>query len=184
MNQTGLTAICEPEQLVEQAFPGEPACGDSPSYDASVDRGHLAFVLNGEECAIEMRYVIEVIGFGGIRELEGAPGYVKGFIDYRGRNVAVVDIRERAGMPVSAETDYSCVIVLSVNDFLMGVVVDRVSEIVEFDAEAIDRGNLAVEGAANGVISGVARICERMKVLLDARNFFSPADLAGLSPAA
>ncbi len=140
------------------------------------DCDYLSFVLNDEECAIEMRYVSEVIAIPEISPVEGAPGYVKGSINYRGKLIPVIDLRIRFGIDAAGDDDYTSIIVVDHGSFLMGVIVDRVSEVVEIGHEAIERpgADMAID---NEAVLGIGRIYEKMKILLNAAAFI-PCDEA------
>ncbi|HNY13514.1 MAG TPA: chemotaxis protein CheW, partial [Candidatus Wallbacteria bacterium] len=131
------------------------------------DSDYLSFVLNDEECAIEMRYVSEVIAIPEISSIAGAPGYVKGSINYRGKSIPVIDLRIRFGIDAAGDDDYTSIIVVNHDNFLMGVIVDRVSEVVEINPEAIERpgADIAID---NEAVLGIGRIYEKMKILLNA----------------
>jgi purine-binding chemotaxis protein CheW len=128
---------------------------------------YLTFVLAGEEYGFEILKVREIIGLMTTTAVPGMPDYVNGVINLRGKVIPVIDMRLKFGMPLAERTPESCIIVVDVRDSLMGVMVDRVSEVLEIHSEDIeDAPNIGV-AVRNDFILGMAKAKGRVKILLE-----------------
>src|SRR5690348_4127362 len=102
---------------------------------------YLTFRLGGEVFAIDVLRVREVMGIQEITALPESPAYVKGVIHLRGKAIPVVDLRLKFGLPEREFTRRTCIIVVEIKNrtagqFLIGLIVDRVSEVLTLPAKA------------------------------------------------
>jgi purine-binding chemotaxis protein CheW len=102
----------------------------------------LTFDLQGETFAIEATRVREILDPGSVTEVPGAPDYVDGLINVRGRVVPLADLRLRLGMERHALTADSRFVVVDAgqdSDALpVGLRADRVYEVTELAAAALE----------------------------------------------
>ncbi|MFW6114632.1 MAG: chemotaxis protein CheW [bacterium] len=99
---------------------------------------YLTFVLAEEEYGLEILKVREIIGLMGITAVPRTPEHVKGVINLRGKVIPVIDLRLKFGMQEIEHTTETCIIVVSVNESEIGVLVDRVSEVLDIEAGQIE----------------------------------------------
>src|SRR5487761_151731 len=90
----------------------------------------VVFDLSSEIYALDILHVHEIIRIQPVTPVPGAPNYVEGLINLRGRVVPVVDLRKRFGLPLRATGDRARIVVVQVSDDIVGVVVDAVSEVI------------------------------------------------------
>ena len=98
----------------------------------------LSFFLGKEEYAIEILKVQEIIGLMPITPVPKMPDYIRGVLNLRGKIVPVMNLRSRFGLPAIEDTEETCVIVVQEDKYLMGVVVDKVSEVEDIESAHID----------------------------------------------
>ncbi|HTB23300.1 MAG TPA: chemotaxis protein CheW [bacterium] len=95
--------------------------------------------LQGEDYGIETLQVREIIRYQRGRPLSGEPRWLEGVIDYRGRVVPVVDLRQRLGIPPAEDGDALRVIVYEgVSGKAWGLKVDSVSAVIQVASEQLD----------------------------------------------
>lgn len=128
---------------------------------------YLTFLLVGEEYGVSIRYVIEIIGIQKVTEVPDVPLYIKGVINLRGKVIPVMDIRLRFGVPPREYDDRTCIIVMQVQDQQMGLIVDRVSEVLDIPAQDIEPMPGLRKGRENRYIQGMGKVAEQVKLLLD-----------------
>ncbi|HWH79395.1 MAG TPA: chemotaxis protein CheW [Candidatus Binatus sp.] len=97
---------------------------------------YLTFHLAGEEYAVAILKVKEIIEYGTLTVVPQTPPSIRGVINLRGNVVPVVDLALRFGVPQSPITNRTCIIIVEV-DFgaepaVMGIIADSVSQVVEF----------------------------------------------------
>jgi len=146
---------------------------DTDISDQQVSREgkYLTFFLAGEEYGIGILKVKEIIGVMPITPVPGTPAYIKGVINLRGKVIPVVDLRLKFSMERAESTERTCIIVVEItsrgNKIAMGIVVDSVSEVVNIKiAEIEDTPNFGAK-LDTAYILGMAKIGQRVKILLD-----------------
>src|SRR5262245_10103465 len=99
---------------------------------------YLTFQLGSEETGIEILRVQEIKGYTPITPLPNAPAFIKGVMNLRGAVVPVLSLRETFGMPPIEYGKFSVIIVTAINDKVVGLLVDAVSEVIDLAASDID----------------------------------------------
>lgn len=136
----------------------------------------LTFILDDETYALDILRVREIRGFSPVTHIPEAPHHTLGVLNLRGAIVPVIDMRRRLGIASIEPTALTVIIVLSVEssrgarDF--GLVVDSVSDVVDFaDVDVRPAPDLGNAGAEK-LISGLAPVAEKMVMLLDVDHMF------------
>ncbi len=127
---------------------------------------YLTFLLNGEEYALPILSVREIIKMMAITQIPQMPDHVKGVINLRGRVIPIIDLRSRFSLPSAQETNETCVIVVD-RGTMTGLVVDAVREVHDFpkdSIEALPRMGASVDAE---FIVGVGKVNGGIKILLD-----------------
>jgi purine-binding chemotaxis protein CheW len=128
---------------------------------------YLTFVLANEEYGFEILKVREIIGLMATTAVPGMPSYVNGVINLRGKVIPVIDMRLKFGMLAAEHTSETCIIVVDVKGSLMGVVVDKVSEVLDIHGEDIEDAPDVGVAVQNDFILGMAKAKGRVKILLE-----------------
>ncbi len=127
-----------------------------------------AFRLGKEEFGIDILYIREIIRMPVITRVPNAPAYVLGIFNMRGKVVPVVDVTQRLGVMRNDEiTDETKVIVVQVNNVLVGFVVDAVSEVQRIARDIIVPPPALMENVNTKYVEGLAKLEERLIILLD-----------------
>ncbi len=128
---------------------------------------NLTFALGEEEYGIEIRYVTEIVGIQSITDLPDTPDYLLGVINLRGKVIPVIDMRLRFHLPFREFDERTCIIVVNLRDTSVGLIVDTVSEVIEIPADHVEPPPRSEMGSHNRYISGLGRVEEEVKILLD-----------------
>lgn len=127
---------------------------------------YLTFELEEQFYGIEIRHVTEIISIQTISEVPDLPPYMKGIINLRGKIIPVMDARIRFGKPVRAYNDRTCMIVIEWRGLSVGLIVDRVSEVLTIpEKEVVPPPEVGWGG--NKYIQGIGKSGESVKLLLD-----------------
>jgi len=86
---------------------------------------------------LDIMSVKEIRGYETVTKIANAPAFVKGVLNLRGDIVPIVDLRMKFDIGQATYDEFTIVIMLSVNDRIVGVVVDAVSDVVKFSAQQI-----------------------------------------------
>ncbi len=130
-------------------------------------RKFLTFFLAGEEYGIEILKVHEIIGLLPITRVPKTPEYVRGVINLRGKVIPIVDARVKFGMPAVEATNETCIIVVQIRGLDVGVVVDRVSEVIDIPEEEIAPTPSFGSEFNTELILGIGKTQDRVKILLN-----------------
>ncbi len=142
---------------------------------------YLTFVLGQEEYGLEILKVKEIIGLMEITRVPRMPDFVRGVINLRGRIIPVIDLRSRFGMPEQEDTRETCIIVVDLDGVLMGVVVDRVSEVLDLSAEDIEETPEFGTAVDTAFITGMGKSGDRVIMLLDIGKVLLGEEMAAVS---
>ena len=101
----------------------------------------LTFFIAGEEYATTILKIREVVEFDTITIVPNTPAWIRGVINLRGSVLPIIDLAVKFGLPPSAISKFSCVVVAEVacGDIFMtmGMLADSVSQVIEFTARDI-----------------------------------------------
>lgn len=149
------------------------------SSDVSALKGkYLTFVLNHEEYGLEILRVREIIGLMDITPVPQMPHFIKGIINLRGKVIPVVDLRLKFGMPEAEYTKETCTIVVDIENRLMGIVVDTVSEVLDISAKDIEPTPSLGSTIKTDFILGMGKVKGKVKILLDIDKVLTLDELA------
>ncbi|HBQ59068.1 MAG TPA: chemotaxis protein CheW [Balneolaceae bacterium] len=127
----------------------------------------LSFFLGQEEYAIEILKVQEIIGLMPITPVPKMPDYIRGVLNLRGKIVPVMNLRLRFGLKPVEDTDETCVIVVQDEQHLMGVLVDKVSEVADIIENQIEEVPSFGIRANSDYLAGIAKVKESVKMIVD-----------------
>lgn len=136
---------------------------------------YLTFALGNEEYGVEILQVREIIGLMDITAVPQVPQYVKGVINLRGKVIPVVDLRLKFQMPEVEYTKETCIIVLNVKDTMMGIIVDRVCEVLDIKQQNIEPAPNFGSRLESDFITGMGKIGDNVKILLDIEKVLTEA---------
>lgn len=126
------------------------------------------FRLEDEVYGIHVMQVKEVQRLTEIAPVPGAQHYVLGIVNLRGNVITVVDARTLFGLPQAEMTDSSRIIVIELDDQVIGVLVDQVADVVYLNRSELERApNIGTEESAR-FIQGV---CYHNETLITLLNF-------------
>lgn len=133
---------------------------------------YLTFFIDNVTYAIEIKFVTEIIGIQPITEIPELPSYVKGIINLRGKIVPVMDVRLRFKKDQLEYSDRTCIIVVNVNDILLGLIVDNVSEVLKIHDENIVP---PPESSTNseGYIKAIGKVENKVNLILNCEKLIS-----------
>ena len=131
------------------------------------ERQLVVFQLGAELYGVEISRVHEIIRLQSVTKVPRAPSFVEGVINLRGKVIPVVDLRRRFGLPTSDHTRASRIVVVEIGDQVVGVVVDGVSEVLRVNGATVEPPSPVVAGIDSEYIHGIAKLSDRLVILLD-----------------
>lgn len=133
---------------------------------------HLVFKLDGSEYAIHVKHVREIITSVNPSTVPGAPDYLMGVINLRGKILPMVDMRKRFDLPVLEDDGRDCFIVLTLEHdnqcYELGIRVDAVCEVQRIPESCIDSiSDLSNYSSQRLSFQGVAKTASGIKMIVD-----------------
>lgn len=148
---------------------------------------YLTFALGPEEYGLEILKVREIIGYMDITAIPQMPDHVKGVINLRGQVIPVVDIRALFGMETKDITEETCIIVAETSQgkrtFSTGVIVDRVSEVLDIPAKDIEEAPQMGSSVDTDFILGIGKVNASVKILLNIDKVLNGSGIEALEEA-
>ncbi|MGC3996195.1 MAG: chemotaxis protein CheW [Anaeromyxobacter sp.] len=129
------------------------AGGRPPAEDALVQL--CTFRVGGEDYAIDIMRVREIIPPAPITPVPRAPAFVEGVVRLRGEVIPVLDVRRRLGLPVAPATRKTKYLIVNVAGRRVGLVVDEVTEVLRIQRAEIRPAPGLVEGGGPRFFLGV-----------------------------
>jgi purine-binding chemotaxis protein CheW len=144
------------------------------------ERQLVVFQLGAEFYGVEIARVHEIIRLQAVTRVPRAPAFVEGVINLRGKVIPVVDLRRRFGLPTADHTRASRIVVVEIGDQVVGVVVDGVSEVLRVNGATVEPPSPVVAGIDSEYIHGIAKLDDRLVILLDLDRVLAQADRRAL----
>jgi purine-binding chemotaxis protein CheW len=155
-----------------------PAAATPGEEDQQGTSEWLSFLLGGEEYALAIGQVREVLKARAVTEVPRAPEDVLGVIIVRGEVIAVFDLRRRLGLPAAQLGRSSRILVCDMGDGPRGLLVDAVRQVVRLRPSEVEQRPPGVGGAAADLIVGIGREGGGLYVLLDLAALLGPPPAA------
>jgi len=145
---------------------------DDNFEEEDTQRGRfLTFTIEDNIYGLPIRFVTEIIGVQEATKVPETPDYVKGIINLRGRIIPLVDVRLKFGKEEIPYTERTCIIVIDVNLVAVGLIVDKVDDVLTLEDHQIalppSGGSLGFE---NRYIEGIGKVEGMVLLLLDAEK--------------
>jgi len=137
--------------------------------------------LAGEAYGVEIGRVEEIIRMQAITRIPNGPAFIEGVTNLRGRVIPVLDLRKRFGLPGSEPTRRSRIVVGELGQHTVGLVVDGVSEVLLVSSEAVEPPSTLVTTQDSAFLRGVAKLGERLILLLDLSRILTQAEQEDLA---
>ena len=128
---------------------------------------HVSFELGEETYAINAASVNEVLRYTEITPVPGSAYFILGIINLRGNVVTVIDARTVFGLPTLEHTQNSRIIVVEIEDFVLGILVDRVAEVIDLNKHAIEMAPATSQDESSRFIQGVYNQDNNLMILVD-----------------
>jgi purine-binding chemotaxis protein CheW len=97
----------------------------------------IAFHLGDQQFCIRTTSIREIRGWAAATPLPHAPPHVLGVMNLRGSVIPVIDLAARLGVRGAGSTERSAIVVAEIGSNIIGLVVDRVSDILSIGSDRI-----------------------------------------------
>jgi purine-binding chemotaxis protein CheW len=123
----------------------------------------VVFKLADEQFAVETAKVQSISDTMEITRVPKAPKHIKGLINLRGNIISLLDINLLLDIE-KIEAEHNNIIILELEDELVGITVDEVDEVLDIDEEIIEK---VESDRREAFIKGIINFKERIVTLID-----------------
>ena len=127
----------------------------------------VMFKVGSADYVIPASSVLELESFSGATEVPGAPPYLRGILNVRGRVVPAIDLRIRFGLASVEPSIDTRVVVGQVGTRVVGLVVDSAREVVSLANDAFRPPPQVIAEQTQGFVHSIAEAGKRLVMLLD-----------------
>ena len=142
------------------------AADDAGSTGGGINQ-FISFAIGDDQYGVDIMAVREIKGWSQINPLPGQPDYMRGVLNLRGAMVPIVDLRCRFGMGTTEATPLHIVIVVQIGGRQVGLLADRVLDIVDVEVARVQPVPRIAEAARTDFLSGLVNIDSGMVALID-----------------
>ena len=156
-----------------------------PVVDNGDRQQYLTFMLSGENYAISILSIKEIIQYGQLTEVPRMPDFIRGVINLRGAVVPVIDLSARFGKQPTPIGLRNCIIIIEValgeETQNVGVMVDAVNAVLEIPASDIEQAPSFGTNIRADFIEGMGKINGKFVIILNIQYVLSMDDMATLA---
>jgi purine-binding chemotaxis protein CheW len=167
----GMSTSIEPA-LAPSIAPGAEA-GARAGAKSSSPTEFISFAIGDEQYGVDIMAVREIKEWSGVTQLPNQPDYMRGVLNLRGTMVPIIDLRCRFGQGLTDATPVHVVIVVHVDGKTVGLLADRVLDIVSVEGSQVQPVPQVSRGSQANFLSGLVTIDSTMIALINLNNLFS-----------
>jgi purine-binding chemotaxis protein CheW len=130
----------------------------------------ISFAIGEDQYGVDIMAVREIKGWSGITSLPKQPDYVRGVVNLRGVMVPIIDLRCRFGQGMTEPTPIHIVIIVQLNERQVGLLADKVLDIVSFNSTQIQPVPQVTLAPRIDFLSGLVTVDNAMIALIDLPN--------------
>jgi purine-binding chemotaxis protein CheW len=127
----------------------------------------VSFKVGNEEFGVNILQVQEINRLVQITKVPNSPDFVEGVINLRGKVIPVINLRKRFGLETQGYDKNTRIIVVELEDKVIGFLVDSVKEVLRISRNLIEPPPSVISGIDSEYITGIAKLDDRLLILLD-----------------
>jgi purine-binding chemotaxis protein CheW len=128
---------------------------------------YLTMLLSNEYYGINILKVREIIGVQNVTRVPETRPELKGVINLRGQVIAVIDLRVKLGMVELETSEDTCIVIVESGSLSSGLIVDRVDEVLDLKAAAIEPAPTFRGSVDTRFIAAIGKAKDKVVILLD-----------------
>jgi purine-binding chemotaxis protein CheW len=157
--------------------PATPAAKGGAMADGSPATSGLtqfiSFAIGDDQYGVDIMAVREIKGWSEITHLPKQPDYMRGVLNLRGAMVPIIDLRCRFDQGTTEATPLHVVIVVQIGPRMVGLLADRVLDIVSFEASQVQPVPRVSAASRMDFLSGLVMVEGAMIALIDLPNMLA-----------
>jgi purine-binding chemotaxis protein CheW len=141
----------------------------------------VSFNIGQEEFGLSIQSIQEINRLVEITRVPNAPEFVSGVINLRGKVIPIINLRKRFGFPPKESDKNTRIIVVELGEMVVGFIVDSVSEVLRIPKNITEPPPPIVAGIGSEYITAVAKLENRLLILLDLERILKDKEKQQLS---
>ena len=142
---------------------------------------NLVFTVQSQEFGITAVRVQEISRVLATTDVPNAPVYIEGIMNLRGRLASVINFRKKLGFKSKEHDEDTRVIVVELDKFPIGIIVDSVEEVIKIPEEKVQKlPESTITSASKEYMTGVGMLDNRLVILLDVDKVLTSTELIAL----
>jgi purine-binding chemotaxis protein CheW len=155
-----------------------PALGnrrdDESARTGAATTEFISFAVGDEQYGVNIMAVREIKDWSAITQLPNQPDYMRGVLNLRGVIVPIIDLRCRFGNGLTDPTPMHVIIVIQIDGETVGLLADRVLDIIAVDPSQIQPVPKVSNDPRIGFLSGLVAVEKTMTALIDLKSLLGP----------
>ena len=144
----------------------------------------VCFRIGKEMFGVDIFAVREIVKAQEITTVPGTTDYVLGIINLRGKIISVMDLAARLGLGTASVDRASRILVVDLDGFTVGFLVDAATEVLKLPDESIDPAPEEIKNTIrDDYLEGVGKLDDRLVIILNLRHLLSDGDAEAVEAA-
>ena len=135
----------------------------------------IVFKLDTQLFGIDIQNVQIIEKMKSIMRVPKVPACVKGVMNLRGEIIPVISLREQFELEHLDYTDKTSIVIVKLEDAMVGIIVDEVKEVIEIANDQIEAVQNIQGKMKTSHILGVGKVEENIVTLLNLSNIIDEA---------
>jgi purine-binding chemotaxis protein CheW len=167
-----MNQLASPSQAASPSTSTNWGAADT-ARSAAAPTQFISFAIGDDQYGVDIMAVREIKGWSEITHLPKQPEYVRGVLNLRGVIVPIIDLRCRFGQGVTEATPLHIVIIVQVGSRPVGLLADRVLDIVSFEPTQVQPVPRIAQASRVDFLSGLVTVDGAMLALIDLQNLLA-----------
>jgi len=146
----------------------------------SQSRQMVSFRLGPEEFGVDILKVREIVRLQPVVKLPETPDFIEGIINLRGNVIPIIDLKKKLALGEVTRDNLTRIMVLSVEDNIMGVLVDRVEQVLRVAENEIQPPPDIGSGQIKNYIDGVGKLDDTLLLMLNVDKILTENEMIRL----
>jgi purine-binding chemotaxis protein CheW len=175
LRQKGAPCMASPpiSSAARVAHPAQATFGQDSATASDNLVQFISFAIGDDQYGVDIMAVREIKEWTEITHLPKQPDYVRGVLNLRGVIVPIIDLRCRFGQGLTEATPLHVIIIVQIEHQLVGLLADRVSDIISIDTAKIKSVPKVAQSARLDFLSGIVTVENSMIALIELSNLIS-----------
>ncbi len=134
---------------------------------------YVVFQLDDELYGVEITQVRTIEKSLPLTRVPHAPNFVKGVCNLRGSVVPVMDLKKRLSLPETPDEEIDRIMIVNLGRYSVGMTIDSANDVVTIEPDDIEPSPSIISGINAEFIQGVAKVNNRLLIILDLQKILT-----------